>query len=140
MAPSFRTPNLLGFVVPPSTSQRRFVHNPPIGILDDLVPLNPVNHRSSHTYLHAASPISPTLQVASSGLGIEALACMLLLALQFGLQPSLTRKYTPKNINKSTVVFTQDAVKFCMAALALSITGMSTVVYQGSFFILCFQR
>ena len=131
MVSSFRSPNLLGFVGPPSTSQRRFVHNSPIGISDDLVPLNRVNHRSSYTCLHAASPISPTLQAASSGLGIEALTCMLLLALQFGLQPSLTRKYTPKNINKSTVVFTQDAVKFCMAALALSITGAYTVVYQG---------
>lgn len=73
-----------------------------------------------------ASPIAiamaPSVQL-SSGLGIEAILSMSLLALQFGLQPSLTRKFTPKNINRSTVVFTQDLVKFCMAAAALLITG-----------------
>jgi len=61
--------------------------------------------------------------VASSGLGIEAIICMALLAVQFGLQPSLTRKFTPKTINRSTVVFTQDIVKFFMAAIALLVTG-----------------
>jgi len=70
-----------------------------------------------------AAPIAAPIMAASSGLGIEAIICMALLAVQFGLQPTLTRKYTPKTINRSTVVFTQDIVKFIMAGVALLVTG-----------------
>jgi len=48
---------------------------------------------------------------------------MALLALQFGLQPILTKKYTPKDINRSTVVLTQDVVKFAMAGFVLVFSG-----------------
>lgn len=54
---------------------------------------------------------------------LEAVGSMSLLALQFGVQPSLTRKFTGKTINRSTVVFVQDVVKFIMAGIALFVTG-----------------
>jgi UDP-sugar transporter A1/2/3 len=56
-------------------------------------------------------------------IGPEAFASMSLLALQFGVQPSLTRKFTDKSINRSTVIFVQDVVKFCLAGIALFLTG-----------------
>ena len=45
--------------------------------------------------------------IAKSGLDLEAGFYMLLLALQFGTQPALTKKFTPKGINRSTVVMAQ---------------------------------
>lgn len=56
-------------------------------------------------------------------LGPEAFASMSLLALQFGVQPSLTRKFTSKSINRSTVIFVQDIVKLFLAGMALFLTG-----------------
>lgn len=58
---------------------------------------------------------------------------MSLLALQFGCQPILTKKFTPKTITRSTVVLFQDVVKFTVAAIFLwasggwsaSLTGMN---------------
>lgn len=42
----------------------------------------------------------------------RALFYMVLLAIQFGIQPILTRNYTAPGINKSTVILMQEAVKF----------------------------
>jgi UDP-sugar transporter A1/2/3 len=84
-------------------------------------PIDPQWHPSA-LYATPITIVAP-LKVASSGLGIEAIVSMSLLALQFGLQPSLTRKFTPKTINRSTVVFTQDIVKFFMAGAAILVTG-----------------
>ncbi|EED95628.1 hypothetical protein THAPSDRAFT_16344, partial [Thalassiosira pseudonana CCMP1335] len=41
-----------------------------------------------------------------------AITCMALLALQFGIQPILVRKFTPQTINRSSVVLIQEVVKF----------------------------
>ena len=49
----------------------------------------------SSTYLNLSQKAALTV-AQSSGIGIEAIVSMSLLALQFGLQPSLTRKFTPK--------------------------------------------
>ena len=79
---------------------------------------------NAHSSTHLNLSQKAALTVAqSSGIGIEAIVSMSLLALQFGLQPSLTRKFTPKGITKSTVVLTQDVVKFLMAGFALFVTG-----------------
>lgn len=129
MSPLFsRSSNFVaGFVAPPATKSKYLVKAPPASFLNNNILSHNVvitNHR--YPCLHATNPVvamPPSLVTSSSGLGIEAIVSMSLLALQFGLQPSLTRKFTPKNINKSTVVFTQDFVKLCMAALALLITG-----------------
>ena len=89
------------------------------------------HHHRSH---NNASPLyaTPTVTAAAAlttstplalGLETKAIGYMGLLALQFGLQPSLTRKFTPKSVNRSTVIFTQDMVKFIMAFATLQITG-----------------
>jgi Nucleotide-sugar transporter. len=76
---------------------------------------SPSLHGTSHRTLKAV----PT----AMSIGPEAVASMSLLALQFGIQPSLTRKFTGKAINRSTVIFVQDIVKFCLAGIALFLTG-----------------
>ena len=50
---------------------------------------------------------------------------MALLAIQFGLQPSLTRRFTPAGINRSSVILVQECLKFLFAAgmLRLSCTN-----------------
>lgn len=63
--------------------------------------------------------------------GPEAIVSMILLALQFGIQPILVRRFTPKSINKSTVVFVQDAIKFILAGSALVLTGSWTAAVKG---------
>ena len=67
------------------------------------------------------------LHVTSSGLGMKAILRMCLLALLYGLQPSLTRKFTPEAINRSTVVFTLDIVKFFMAGTVLLVQQFSSL-------------
>lgn len=56
---------------------------------------------------------------------------MSLLALQFGFQPILTRKFTPKTITRSTVVLFQEVVKFSAAALFLWASGCWTSSLEG---------
>ena len=46
-----------------------------------------------------------------------------LLAIQFGCQPLLTKKFTPKNIVKSTVVLAQDTMRFVLCLMMLIFTG-----------------
>ena len=54
---------------------------------------------------------------------VRAIFYMMLLALQFACQPILTKKFTPKEINRSSVVLTQDIVKFVMAGTVLVLSG-----------------
>jgi len=49
------------------------------------------------------------------GLSPTAITCMALLALQFGIQPILVRKFTPQTIVRSSVVLVQELVKFGIA-------------------------
>lgn len=51
---------------------------------------------------------------------------MSLLALQFGCQPLLTRKFVPKSVTRSTVVLFQEVVKFIVAAIFLWASGSWT--------------
>ncbi|KAL3798639.1 hypothetical protein ACHAWO_011376 [Cyclotella atomus] len=61
-------------------------------------------------------------QSSSSGqqLSLPAIISMALLALQFGIQPLVTKKYTSPAIIKSTVILLQEVVK-----LVIAITGIS---------------
>lgn len=54
-------------------------------------------------------------QSQHEGLTPTAITCMSLLALQFGIQPILVRKYTPQTIVRSSVVLVQELVKFGIA-------------------------
>lgn len=63
---------------------------------------------------------------------------MLLLALQFGIQPILTRRFTPDDINKSTVVLVQEIVKFWMAFAMLYLSGSVKSAFKGKLLLLMF--
>lgn len=54
-------------------------------------------------------------QNKAEGLTPTAIICMSLLALQFGVQPLLVRKFTPQTIVRSSVVLVQELVKFGIA-------------------------
>ena len=55
-------------------------------------------------------------------------------AVQFGIQPILTRNYTPPQIIRSTVILMQEIVKFFMAffMLRISSSGSTTSAIQGT--------
>lgn len=57
----------------------------------------------------------------STGLSYTALIFMALLAVQFGIQPIVTQKYTSNKIIKSTVVFTQETVKLIIGVVGISL-------------------
>jgi UDP-sugar transporter A1/2/3 len=53
----------------------------------------------------------------------KAIFYMCLLALQFGMQPTLTRKYTADGICRSTVILMQEGLKFFFAFFMLNVSG-----------------
>lgn len=63
----------------------------------------------------------------------RALFYMGLLAVQFGIQPILTRTYTSPGINKSTVILMQEVLKFIMALGMLNMSGNRQVALKGTF-------
>jgi hypothetical protein len=63
----------------------------------------------------------------------RALFYMVLLAVQFGVQPILTRRYTSPVIIKSTVILTQEVVKFVIAWILLTLSGASSESFKGAF-------
>ena len=62
---------------------------------------------------------------------MEAIFYMVLLAFQFGLQPSLTRRFTPPTVCRSTVVLCQELLKFALAFLMLTLSGKRTLAFHG---------
>mmetsp|Transcript_2107 Transcript_2107/g.6075 ORF Transcript_2107/g.6075 Transcript_2107/m.6075 type:complete len:390 (-) Transcript_2107:23-1192(-) len=68
---------------------------------------------------------------AGPSLGFEAIASMSLLALQFGMQPALTRKYTPPTTCRSAVIIMQECVKFVIAIFMLSSSGQLKPALEG---------
>lgn len=64
----------------------------------------------------APKPIVRSQNKAES-LTPTAIICMSLLALQFGVQPLLVRKFTPQTIMRSSVVLVQELVKFGIAGV-----------------------
>lgn len=83
---------------------------------------------SSKLHMTAASAFASVLP---AGFHPEAFLYMALLALQFACQPILTKRFTPKSINRSTVVMSQDITKFTIASTALYITGSWTKAIAG---------
>lgn len=64
----------------------------------------------------------------------EAVFYMVLLALQFGLQPILSRHFTPSGISRSSVVLVQEFLKFFMALLMLFLSGSMQSATTGTKF------
>ena len=63
----------------------------------------------------------------------KALTYMCLLSLQFGLQPTLTRNFTPDGVCRSTVVLMQEILKFFFALIMLKISGTEQSAVAGTF-------
>ena len=81
---------------------------------------------SSKTASSSSSSSSPPLDG-------RALFYMALLAVQFGIQPILTRTYTAPAINKSTVILMQEVLKFIMAFVMLNVSGNKKAALKGMF-------
>ena len=62
---------------------------------------------------------------SSSSLSPTALFFMGLLAMQFGIQPIVTKKFTSPEIIKSTVIFTQEVVKLLIAMIGITLNSSS---------------
>jgi len=67
----------------------------------------------------------------SAPLSAQALGYMFLLALQFGMQPILTRRFTPPTICRTTVVIMQESVKFFLALFMLTTSGTLKTALSG---------
>mmetsp|Transcript_21272 Transcript_21272/g.40394 ORF Transcript_21272/g.40394 Transcript_21272/m.40394 type:complete len:349 (-) Transcript_21272:64-1110(-) len=61
----------------------------------------------------------------------RALFYMALLAIQFGIQPILTRTYAAPGINKSTVILMQEILKFALAFVMLHVSGARETALKG---------
>mmetsp|Transcript_2577 Transcript_2577/g.6705 ORF Transcript_2577/g.6705 Transcript_2577/m.6705 type:complete len:380 (-) Transcript_2577:201-1340(-) len=59
----------------------------------------------------------------SAPLSVRALGYMCLLALQFGLQPILTRRFTPPTVCRTTVIIGQEMLKFFLGLFMLTTSG-----------------
>ena len=79
-----------------------------------------------------ATPASVSLSLTSSATSLSPLALwyMLLLAIQFGSQPILTRMFTPKTITRSTVVMMQDVVKVVLSFLLMMVTHNAPAIWS----------
>ena len=100
---------------------------PPNSRMQKFSPL-PYRSRRSSVRLASLSPIIP----ASLG-GAETLY-MLLLAVQFAVQPILTKTFAPQNIIKSTYVLAQDLTRLVICLSLLWMTGgWSTATFNWTF-------
>lgn len=74
----------------------------------------------------------PRGQQQQEGLTPTAIVCMSLLAVQFGIQPILVRRYTPQTIVRSSVVLVQEVVKFVIAG-AIYFSGTKKATREKDF-------
>ena len=150
MAPIRLATVLVGFVQSPSP-QRAFHPtslklissiNTSINTSNPYTPLTQTNHRRRTDHGRAILASSTKLQASAIGavgavgaastvLDLKPALYMSLLAVQFACQPMLTKKFTPKSINRSTVVISQDLVKVIMGLSVLLITGSWTEAIAG---------
>lgn len=72
------------------------------------------------TATRLSAGISPAIQTTRNALP---LTYMVLLALQFAVQPILTQKFAPKTMIRSTYVLVQDLTRVAIAASLLTTTG-----------------
>ena len=79
------------------------------------------------------APSGASLSIGSkTGTNHKAYVYMILLAIQFGIQPIISRRYTSPAINKSTVLLVQEIVKFIMAYMMLLLSGNTSNVMKGA--------
>lgn len=86
-------------------------------------PRSQINKRKSELHMQAPSMLL--------GLSPQAALYMSMLALQFACQPLLTKKFTPKSVNRSSIVMSQDIVKVIITLAALFMTGSWSTAVAG---------
>eukprot|EP00565_Helicotheca_tamesis_P009188 CAMPEP_0185729944 /NCGR_PEP_ID=MMETSP1171-20130828/7770_1 /TAXON_ID=374046 /ORGANISM="Helicotheca tamensis, Strain CCMP826" /LENGTH=450 /DNA_ID=CAMNT_0028398893 /DNA_START=27 /DNA_END=1376 /DNA_ORIENTATION=+ len=96
-------------------------------------------HHQLTAHPSALATVIPT--AAAAGLSQNSMAAifMSLLALQFAVQPALSRKYTSQKANRRGVIFVQEIIKFTLAGIFLLSTGMDSTrrAVQGWTFKAC---
>merc|ERR1740136_341041 len=68
---------------------------------------------------------------SNSSLSGRAVFFMFLLMIQFGMQPMLTRKFTPSRVCKTSVIMVQESLKFVLAISMLMISGRFRRAIEG---------
>eukprot|EP00429_Kryptoperidinium_foliaceum_P009738 CAMPEP_0176004480 /NCGR_PEP_ID=MMETSP0120_2-20121206/1715_1 /TAXON_ID=160619 /ORGANISM="Kryptoperidinium foliaceum, Strain CCMP 1326" /LENGTH=416 /DNA_ID=CAMNT_0017337163 /DNA_START=46 /DNA_END=1293 /DNA_ORIENTATION=+ len=86
---------------------------------------------SKNRRLKSISTHSKPLQSALVGALPRSSLYLGALAVQFGVQPLLTKSYTPTSIVRSTVILAQDFVRFCTCGLLLLASGSWSSAVQG---------
>jgi len=72
------------------------------------------------------------MSTAAPSLDGKAIFYMSLLAVQFGIQPVLTRTFTPQGITRSTVILVQEVLKFFIALVMLQLSGATKKAWAGA--------
>lgn len=87
-------------------------------------PIVSTYYQKNEVVSSAVSQPAAVALVNKDALSPMAVICMSLLAIQFGIQPILVRKYTPQTIVRSSVILVQEVIKFVIAGgIYLSGTG-----------------
>ena len=94
-------------------------------------------HFTTATAALPASIASSAFVASSTSSTLVGYWYMLLLALQFAMQPLLTQKYAPKTIVKSTYVLAQEWVRLVTATSLLLLTGSWTTATTGWSWRMC---
>jgi solute carrier family 35 (UDP-sugar transporter), member A1/2/3 len=86
---------------------------------------------SSSSRLSAVAGTAPVVVSATTTAPIVTAMYMFLLALQFAVQPLVTKTYAPPNISKSTYVLAQEGVRLVLGISLLLLTGTWNVATAG---------
>ncbi len=69
--------------------------------------------------------------MSAASLSPQAILYMFLLALQFGLQPILSKRFTSPTVSKLSVVIVQEVMKFILALSMLLASGNLQTALKG---------
>mmetsp|Transcript_25646 Transcript_25646/g.36172 ORF Transcript_25646/g.36172 Transcript_25646/m.36172 type:complete len:516 (-) Transcript_25646:65-1612(-) len=98
------------------TSQVQYIPKSPAFVTQAQQPPPPPRSLSTSDELCKTTTTVASQAQEQDRLSRTAIIYMSLLALQFGLQPILVRRFTPQGINRSSVVLIQEMMKFVIAA------------------------
>ena len=88
------------------------------------------NHLSTRTKQSTTTTTTQTHAVALPAIRTSSMY-LALLAVQFGIQPLLTKAFTPRGIIRSTVIIAQDFLRFTTCFLVLRLSGNWSTAIQG---------
>lgn len=121
-----------------ASSKESHPHPPKVWKLSGLYQGNTSSNLHRHyimSTIASKATNKPTTKADASSepsLTMTAVFYMVLLAVQFGIQPILTRRYAPWGVTRSTIVLMQEAVKFVIALFFLQKSGNLQTALKGS--------